>query len=61
MTLAFVYGFFEVRFFSGHFEDHYKLRGGVYFIDEMPFTASGQINRQLIKEIVTELFAERSN
>lgn len=46
--------------FSGHFEDHYKLRGGVYFIDELPFTSLGKINRRMVKEIVTELFNERS-
>lgn len=51
--------FYRCINFSGHFEDHYKLRGGVYFVDELPFTSLGKINRQIVKEIVTELFNER--
>lgn len=47
--------------FTGHFDDHYKLRGGVYFVDELPFTSTGQIDRQLVREIVVELFSERSS
>lgn len=50
----------DLNSISDHFDDHYKLRGGVYFVDELPFGSSGKINRQLVKEIVTELFNERS-
>lgn len=44
---------------SEHFEDAYKLRGGVYFIDEIPATLSGKIRRNVATEIATKLFNER--
>lgn len=55
------FAYLNCKCFTGHFEDHYKLRGGVYFVDELPFTSSGQVNRRLVREIVAELFSERSS
>lgn len=38
-----------------HFADHYKLRGGVYFVDSLPTTPSGKVLRRLVKETAIAL------
>lgn len=43
-----------------HFSDHYKLRGGVYFVDALPLTPSGKVLRKAVKEMAIELFNSRS-
>lgn len=47
--------------FSGHFSDHCKLRGGVYFVDALPITPSGKLLRRKAKEIALELYNARLN
>lgn len=44
---------------SDHFADHYKLRGGVYFVDSLPTTASGKISRRQVKEVAIALCEAR--
>lgn len=36
--------------------DFKKLRGGVYFVDELPKTASGKMQRNKVKELVIKLY-----
>lgn len=38
------------------FADSRKLRGGVYFVDSLPLTASGKKQRTKVKSLATELF-----
>lgn len=38
-----------------NFDDSYKLRGGVHFVNELPSTPSGKIIRRLAKEIAWNL------
>jgi acyl-coenzyme A synthetase/AMP-(fatty) acid ligase len=39
---------------------HYKhLHGGVYFVDELPMTANGKIQKRFVKEIAVKKRAER--
>ncbi|XP_055297301.1 uncharacterized protein LOC129565940 [Sitodiplosis mosellana] len=40
---------------ADHFADHYKLRGGVYFVDSLPTTPSGKVLRRKVKETVISL------
>lgn len=36
---------------------YYKhLRGGVYFVDELPVTARGKVDRILVKKMANEFF-----
>lgn len=44
--------------FLEHFADHYKLRGGVYFVDSLPTTLSGKVLRRKVKETAIELYKE---
>lgn len=48
-------------FILDHFADHYKLRGGVYFVVSMPTTHSGKLLRREVKAMVIELFNKRKN
>lgn len=36
--------------------DHKKLRGGVYFVNELPLTPSGKIIRRKVKEAAIKLY-----
>jgi 4-coumarate--CoA ligase len=36
--------------------DRKHLRGGVYFIDKMPMTGSGKIQKRIVKEIAIKLY-----
>lgn len=36
--------------------DHKKLRGGVYFVNELPLTPSGKIIRAKVKKMAIELY-----
>lgn len=38
------------------FADYKRLRGGVYFVNSMPLTASGKIVRRLVKEQAIEMY-----
>lgn len=42
------------------FADSRKLRGGVYFVDSLPLTASGKKQRTKVKSLATELFNARA-
>lgn len=46
-------------FLLDHFADHYKLRGGVYFVDSLPTTASGKLLRRKVKETAIALHQQR--
>lgn len=37
-------------------KDTYKLRGGVYFVDELPRTITGKIKKHLVKMQAFELY-----
>lgn len=39
---------------AGHFSDHCKLRGGVYFVKSLPTTPSGKVLRNKVKEMIIE-------
>ncbi|XP_055684186.1 luciferin 4-monooxygenase-like [Lutzomyia longipalpis] len=39
--------------------DTKRLRGGVFFVESFPLTASGKIKRPAVKEIVTKLYKKR--
>ncbi|XP_037920264.1 luciferin 4-monooxygenase-like [Hermetia illucens] len=41
--------------------DHKQLRGGIYFVDGLPMTASGKYKRGAVKEIAIELYRKRAN
>lgn len=45
----------KVVFNLGHFADHWKLRGGVYFVDSLPTTPSGKILRRKLTELANDL------
>lgn len=40
--------------------DQYKLRGGVYFVNAFPMTASGKVLRRKLKEEVQRIYNEKS-
>lgn len=44
-----------MAFFIENFVDDMKLRGGVYFVDEIPMTPSGKIQRFSARNIALEL------
>lgn len=44
---------------ADNLSDHYKLRGGVYFVDSLPLTASGKVMRRQTREQLIGLFHER--
>lgn len=47
----------DVKNYVARKMSHYKqLRGGVYFVSELPKTMSGKINRNKAKEICTKLY-----
>lgn len=39
--------------------DHYKLRGGVYFIESFPFSTNGKLLRRKVSELATEWFNQK--
>lgn len=43
-----------------NFDDSHKLRGGVYFVDELPLTPSGKIVRRLARGIAEKKFSCRN-
>lgn len=47
-TLSFIY--------LDRFADYKRLRGGVYFVDELPLTPSGKIIRRRVREIAIEMY-----
>lgn len=51
----------SLLFVSDHFSDHCKLRGGVYFMDSIPTTASAKIVRKLVKEKIVALLNEQKD
>lgn len=44
--------FFSFYLATDNLADHYKLRGGVYFVDALPMTASGKILRRQVREML---------
>lgn len=40
--------------------DQYKLRGGVYFVNSFPMTASGKVVRRKLKEELQNLFNDKT-
>lgn len=42
--------------FADQFADYKRLRGGVYFVDSMPLTASGKVLRRRVKEMAIEFY-----
>lgn len=46
------------RFAKENSSPHKWLRGGVYFMKELPMTISGKVQRKQLTEIVAELFKE---
>lgn len=45
--------------FADKLADQYKLRGGVYFVESLPTTASGKILRREVKDILIKRFNEQ--
>lgn len=41
---------------KAHLPHYQYLRGGVYFVNELPMTANGKVLRKKVKEMVTSLF-----
>lgn len=39
--------------------DHYKLRGGVYFVNSIPKTPSGKLLRRWAKEVANKLYINK--
>lgn len=50
----------SIFFCTDKFDDSHKLRGGVYFVDELPSTPSGKIIRRLAKGIAEKEFSSRN-
>lgn len=44
---------------AANFPEHYKLRGGVYFVDSFPVSASGKVLKRCLRDIVKNLYEER--
>lgn len=42
-----------------HLEDFKQLRGGTFFVNEIPLAITGKVKRAEIKEIATQLFRQR--
>lgn len=40
--------------------DYKRLRGGCYFVDELPMTPSGKVQRKVAKQIANQLYQESS-
>lgn len=51
---------FFIYFYLDHFADYCKLRGGVYFVDELPLTPSGKMLRRKVKEIAIQQYNART-
>lgn len=47
--------FFLFFYFSDQVSSHKRLRGGVFFIDVIPKTATGKIMRRELKKIQSKL------
>ncbi len=46
---------FIINIFVARLSDHKLLRGGIYFVDEIPKTTSGKINRKSLKQRLASL------
>lgn len=40
--------------------DFKNLRGGVYFVDELPLTPSGKVQKRKVKDLAIQFFKEQS-
>ncbi|CAD7089736.1 unnamed protein product [Hermetia illucens] len=49
------------NYMRSHLSDHKQLRGGIYFVDSLPMTASGKYKRGMVKDIAMELYRKRVN
>ncbi|XP_058452864.1 uncharacterized protein LOC131431270 [Malaya genurostris] len=43
-----------VQFVEERVMDHKRLRGGVYFVDEMPFTSKGNVKRKTVRKMIMD-------
>ncbi|XP_055710982.1 probable 4-coumarate--CoA ligase 3 [Phlebotomus papatasi] len=50
-----------MKFVEGKVMDYKKLRGGVYFVNEVPMTPSGKIRKMKVRELAISLFKAKSN
>jgi len=41
-----------IDFVARNMMDHYKLRAGVIFLDNFPYTGSGKISKKDLKEMI---------
>ncbi|CAD7089738.1 unnamed protein product [Hermetia illucens] len=48
-------------YMKNHLSDHKQLRGGIYFVDSLPMTASGKYKRRTVKEIAMKLYGQTVN
>lgn len=39
-----------------HLSDYCKLRGGVYFVESIPMTSTGKVQRRIVKENAIKLY-----
>lgn len=40
--------------------DFKNLRGGVYFVDELPLTPSGKVQKRKVKDLAIQFYKEQS-
>ncbi|XP_055325727.1 uncharacterized protein LOC129579599 [Sitodiplosis mosellana] len=45
---------------SNSFADHKRLRGGVYFVNSIPRTATGKVNRRLVAEMALKFYKDKN-
>lgn len=47
---------FEIPLIPGRVIDCKRIRGGVFFIDEIPLTSSGKVLRRKVKEMAENIY-----
>lgn len=58
LNTLFWYAIQDCPIVSDNFADYKKLRGGVYFVQSLPLTASGKVLRRCVKELAIEMYKE---
>ncbi|XP_053692589.1 uncharacterized protein LOC128741037 [Sabethes cyaneus] len=43
-----------VQFIEKHVNDHKRLRGGVYFVDQLPCTSKGNVRRKVVRKMILD-------
>lgn len=51
----------KLIFFVAKLSDAKQLRGGIYFVDELPLTPSGKVLRRKVQEIAKIFYEKRVN